>query len=74
MSRIPYRLHHEKNLKGLVPGSGTWMLKSNEFVDWSQSNNSSIFWLVGTSEPFLRLFFLLLYFFFFLSFFFLNDL
>ncbi|KAK4462623.1 ankyrin repeat-containing domain protein [Cladorrhinum samala] len=47
MSTIPYRLHHENNAKGLVPGSGTWLLKSHEFIDWTQSNNSSIFWLVG---------------------------
>ncbi|KAK3997931.1 hypothetical protein QBC44DRAFT_346703 [Cladorrhinum sp. PSN332] len=47
MSTIPFSDHHEMKFKDLIPGSGEWLLKSREFTGWSQSNESSVLWLVG---------------------------
>ena len=47
ISEIEYRSHHEDLSKDLLPDSGRWLLEDREFIDWSQSNVSSILWLHG---------------------------
>ncbi|KAL8792738.1 MAG: hypothetical protein Q9195_004625 [Heterodermia aff. obscurata] len=47
MSEIEYRSHHEDLSKGLLPNSGQWLLDHELFIEWGQSNVSSILWLHG---------------------------
>ncbi|KAI9040339.1 uncharacterized protein KD926_008296 [Aspergillus affinis] len=47
ISRIEYRKHHEELSKGVLPGSGEWLLRSPEYIHWGQSSVSSILWLHG---------------------------
>ena len=47
MSEIEYKSHHEDLSKGLLPNSGQWLLDHELFIEWGQSNVSSILWLHG---------------------------
>ncbi|PLB46372.1 hypothetical protein P170DRAFT_215217 [Aspergillus steynii IBT 23096] len=47
ISRIEYKKHHEELSKGVLPGSGAWLLRSPEYIQWGQSSVSSILWLHG---------------------------
>jgi len=47
MSEIDYSGHRDELSKNLLPGSGQWLLQSQEYINWAQSSVSSIFWLHG---------------------------
>lgn len=48
MSDIKYMDHHDDlSNKRLLPGSGQWLLESQNFIEWQQSSTSSILWLHG---------------------------
>ena len=46
-SEVKYWQHREDLSKGLLPGSGRWLLDSSEFMQWLQAEASSILWLHG---------------------------
>ena len=47
LSTVPHRTHHNAAGKDFLPGTGVWLLKKDEFVDWRKSSASSILWLRG---------------------------
>jgi hypothetical protein len=47
LSTVPYPAHHRLALEGVLKGSTTWFLKTNEFMEWERSSSSSILWLHG---------------------------
>ncbi|CAG8955087.1 hypothetical protein HYFRA_00007102 [Hymenoscyphus fraxineus] len=47
LSQVPYFSHHRSKVKLLLPGSGKWLLRKPEFVDWLNASASSILWLHG---------------------------
>jgi hypothetical protein len=47
LSSVRYVSHHRAKLKVLLPGSGQWLLKKQEFLKWFDSSSSSILWLHG---------------------------
>lgn len=47
ISTVPYREHHENIRQDRLPGSGAWLLKSPNHVEWRASSYSSILWLHG---------------------------
>lgn len=49
ISTCPYKRHHEDVLHGetILEGTGQWLFETEEFIDWIQKPESSIFWLNG---------------------------
>jgi nucleoside-triphosphatase THEP1 len=47
LSSIPYMSHHRSKVKVLLPGSGRWLLRKPQFLEWMNSSTSSILWLHG---------------------------
>ena len=47
LSNIPYKKHHHSLSKGLLEGTGLWLLEKPQFVDWRNSSVSSVLWLHG---------------------------
>ena len=47
LSNIPYKKHHHSLSKGLLKGTGSWLLEKPQFVDWRNSSVSSVLWLHG---------------------------
>ena len=47
LSNIPYKKHHHSLSKGLLEGTGSWLLEKPQFVDWRNSSVSSVLWLHG---------------------------
>lgn len=47
ISRIEYKKHHEGLSQSVLPGSGEWLLRSTEYIQWGQSSASSVLWLHG---------------------------
>lgn len=50
LSDVQYRTHHQTLAKGLLEGTGSWLLNKSEYVDWRNSSVSSILWLHGIRE------------------------
>lgn len=47
LTDVRYIRHHKEKAKGLLKGSGEWLLEKPEFLDWMKSSSSSILWLHG---------------------------
>ena len=47
LSSVQYREHHKTSYNAVMPGSGAWLQKKPEFVDWKSSSVSSILWIHG---------------------------
>ena len=47
LSDIQYKKHHQSLSKGLLEGTGSWLLGKPQFVDWRNSSVSSVLWLHG---------------------------
>lgn len=47
ISAIPYVSDHEFAKKGLVEGTGNWLLERSELHEWHQCGQSATFWLHG---------------------------
>jgi hypothetical protein len=47
LSSVPYMSHHRSKAKALLPGSGKWLLRKPEFLEWMSTSTSSILWLHG---------------------------
>ncbi|KAL8876448.1 MAG: hypothetical protein Q9198_005357 [Flavoplaca austrocitrina] len=47
LSTVQYREHHRTSYNAVMPGSGAWLQKKPEFVDWKGSSASSILWIHG---------------------------
>lgn len=47
LSTQPYIQHHDTAKRGILEGTGTWLLKDNLLLDWQRSSASSILWLHG---------------------------
>jgi nucleoside-triphosphatase THEP1 len=47
LSSVPYMSHHRSKVKVLLPGSGKWLLRKPEFLEWMSTSTSSILWLHG---------------------------
>ena len=47
LSSVQYREHHKTSYNAVMPGSGAWLQKKPEFVDWKSSSASSILWIHG---------------------------
>ena len=50
LSDVQYRTHHQTLSKGLLEGTGTWLLNKREYVEWRNSSVSSVLWLRGIRE------------------------
>ena len=50
LSDVQYRTHHQTLSKGLLEGTGTWLLNTREYVEWRNSSVSSVLWLHGIRE------------------------
>ena len=50
LSDVQYRKHHQTLSKGLLQGTGAWLLNKCEYVEWRNSSVSSILWLHGIRE------------------------
>ncbi|KAL8657729.1 MAG: hypothetical protein Q9226_001628 [Calogaya cf. arnoldii] len=47
LSTINYREHHKTSLSTVMQGSGAWLQRKKEFIDWKTSSTSSILWIHG---------------------------
>lgn len=47
LSHVPYMRHHRSKAKALLPGSGQWLLRKPEWMEWMESSSPSILWLHG---------------------------
>lgn len=47
LSNVQYKKHHQTLSKGLLEGTGSWLLKKRQFVEWRDSSMSSVLWLHG---------------------------
>ena len=47
LSDVRYKTHHHSLSKGLLEGTGSWLLEKPQFVDWRNSSVSSVLWLHG---------------------------
>ncbi|KAF2085016.1 hypothetical protein K490DRAFT_22972, partial [Saccharata proteae CBS 121410] len=47
LSRIPHRRHHKAISESRLSGTGDWLLRKTEFVQWLQTSSSSVLWLHG---------------------------
>ena len=50
LSDVQYRTHHQTLAKGLLEGTGSWLLNKREYVEWRNSSVSSVLWLHGIRE------------------------
>ena len=54
ISQIDYYSLHREMKTRLLPGTGQWFLDTAEYVEWTQSSQSSLLWLRGNGKiPFL---------------------
>ncbi|KAF8247663.1 hypothetical protein K440DRAFT_289711, partial [Wilcoxina mikolae CBS 423.85] len=49
LSPVIYEAHHDNALQGRTSGTGEWLLRRGEFVNWRSSDKSAFLWLHG--EP-----------------------
>ena len=47
LSNVQYKKHHQTLSKGLLKGTGSWLLGKPQFVEWRNSSVSSVLWLHG---------------------------
>ena len=47
LSNVQYKKHHQNISKGLLGGTGSWLLGKPEYVEWRNSSVSSVLWLHG---------------------------
>ncbi|KAL8800925.1 MAG: hypothetical protein Q9223_007165 [Gallowayella weberi] len=47
LSTVRYREHHKTAIASVMPGSGKWLQRKAEFVNWKTSSSSSILWIHG---------------------------
>ncbi|KAL8798803.1 MAG: hypothetical protein Q9182_006375 [Xanthomendoza sp. 2 TL-2023] len=47
LSTVRYREHHKTAIASVMPGSGKWLQRKTEFVNWKTSSSSSILWIHG---------------------------
>lgn len=47
LSNVQYKKHHQSVPKGLLEGTGSWLLGKPQFVEWRNSSVSSVLWLHG---------------------------
>ena len=47
LSPQPYLLHHEQAKRGVIGGTGKWLLADPALRDWRESSTSSILWVHG---------------------------
>ena len=47
LSKIDYERHHDDLSKHLLPDTGQWLFDSQPFIEWGQTNVSSILWIHG---------------------------
>lgn len=47
LSDVQYKKHHQTLSKGLLEGTGKWLLNKHEYVEWRNSSVSSVLWLHG---------------------------
>ena len=58
LSSVQYKKHHQGLAKSLLKGTGSWLLKKPQFIEWSASSVSSVLWLHGIRKlsPLCRIF------------------
>ncbi len=47
---MPHMTHHKAMTQNCIPGSGEWLFRKKEFIEWRKSSVSSILWLHGIRE------------------------
>jgi hypothetical protein len=47
LSNVQYKKHHQSLSNGLLEGTGSWLLKKPQVVEWRNSSVSSVLWLHG---------------------------
>ena len=47
LSDVHYKKHHQSVCKGLLNGTGSWLIQKPQFVGWRNSSVSSVLWLHG---------------------------
>ena len=51
LSDVQYKKHHQTISKGLLEGTGSWLLRNPQFLEWRNSSVSSVLWLHGIRRP-----------------------
>lgn len=52
LSDVQYKKHHQTLSKGLLEGTGSWLLNKPQFLKWRDSSVSSVLWLHGIRRCF----------------------
>ena len=47
LSTVPYKTHHTSVGKNFLLGTGVWLTKKPEFLNWRRSSSSAVLWLHG---------------------------
>ena len=47
LSNVQYKKHHQGISKGLLEGTGSWLLGKPQYIEWRNSSASSVLWLHG---------------------------
>lgn len=47
LSNVQYKKHHQNLSKDLLEGTGSWLLRKPQVVEWRKSSVSSVLWLHG---------------------------
>ncbi|KAI3600420.1 hypothetical protein WG66_001747 [Moniliophthora roreri] len=47
ISSLPYQEYHNHHKRDVLQGTGSWLLEDQVYMDWKNSNNSSLLWLHG---------------------------
>ena len=56
LSDVQYKKHHQSLSKGLLEGTGSWLLGKPQFLDWRNSSVSSVLWLHGIRRSYITCF------------------
>ena len=47
-SSIPFKQHHREVRKDILSGTGEWLFKKPQFIEWRKSSAPSLLWVHGT--------------------------
>lgn len=50
LSEVTFKEHHDFVRSSRHSGTGGWLLLKENFVDWEDSDSSSLFWLRGNGK------------------------
>ena len=56
LSNVQYKKHHQTISKGLLEGTGSWLLEKPQCLEWRNSSVSSVLWLHGIRKSSIKYF------------------